>query len=95
MLIDENEARKALVSVVIEKSLLIFGKPVYEKVIEILKKEYKCYLPDCYENPEYLREILERLYGNAHKTIIESINKELEEFSYQKPIARVLEAICK
>jgi len=92
---DMDIARRALVTLVIERNLIDISKPLYDKVISTLKKEYNCYLPDCYEHPEYLTEILKRLYGNAHHTIVKSINKQLEEFSYNKPIARFLEVICK
>jgi hypothetical protein len=92
---DMDIARRALVSLVIERNLMEISKPLYDKVITTLKKEYNCYLPDCYEHPEYLTEILKKLYGDAHHTIVESINKQLEEFTYSKPIARFLEVINK
>ncbi|VVC05815.1 Uncharacterised protein [uncultured archaeon] len=88
-------AKRALVTLVIERNLLDVSKPLYDKVIKVLKEEYNCYLPDCYEHPEYLTEILKRLYGNAYHTIVVSINKQLEEFTYNQPIANFLEVICK
>lgn len=91
----KDEVRKALVTLAIEKALLDVGKPIYDEVMGILKKKYNCYLPDCYEHPEYLEEILKGLYGNAHKAIVESINRQLEEFSYHEPIARFLKVVCK
>ena len=87
--------KKALVSLAIENALFEIGRPVYEKVIESLYKEYHCYLPDCYEHPEYLNEILKQLYGNAHDIVVKSIKKQLDEFSYQKPIARFLSVISR
>jgi hypothetical protein len=92
---DMDIAKRALVTLVIERNLLDVSKPLYEKVVTILKKEYNCYLPDCYEHPEYLTEILKRLYGTAFHTIVVSINKQLEEFTYNKPISKFLEVICK
>jgi hypothetical protein len=90
---DYDVIRKALVSLTIEKALFDIGKPVYEKVIQSLYKEYHCYLPDCYEHPEYLNEILKKLYGNADNDIVKSIKKQLDEFSYHKPITRFLKII--
>lgn len=92
---DHDIIRKALVSLTIEKALFEIGKPVYEKVIETLYKEYHCYLPDCYEHPEYLNDILKKLYGNAHDTIVKSIKKQLDEFSNNKHITRFLLVISK
>ena len=87
---DYDIVRKALVSLAVEKALFEIGKPVYEKVIETLYKEYHCYLPDCYDHPEYLNEILNKLYGGVHDVIVKSIKKQLDEFSNHRHIARFL-----
>jgi hypothetical protein len=91
---DDEDVRRALVTLYIEKTLLDIGKPVYDKVVGILNTEYHCYLPDCYEHPEYLDEILKKLYGNASKVIVESIARQLEEFNYHSKIKKFLEVIC-
>ena len=91
----ENDVYKALTVLAIEQTLLVIGEPTYDRVIEILNKEYKCYLSDCYEHPEYLSEILKKLYGYAHKEIIKSINKKLEEFSDKEHITRFIEVISR
>lgn len=91
---DMDVAKKALVSLVIEKSLLEIGKPLYDNVVTYLEKEHDCFIPDCYEHPEYLVEVLKKLYGNAYRTIVKSINEQLEEFSYSRPITRFLEVIA-
>jgi hypothetical protein len=88
-----EEVKRALVTLSIEKALLDIGKPTYDKVLEILNTEYHCYLPDCYDHPEYLDEILKKLYGNVGKVIVESITRQLEEFNYHKPIKKLLEVI--
>ena len=88
-----NDVYKGLTILAIEKTLLDIGKPVYDKVIGILNKNYNCYLTDCYEHPEYLSEILKKLYGDCYNEIIESINKKLEEFSNKEPIERFLQVI--
>jgi len=88
-----DKVRKGLVSVVLEKALLDIGIGTYNKVIDELKKRYQCYLPDCYEHPEYLNEILRDLYGNFYRQIIKSITEELEEFSSQRPIAKFIEVV--
>ena len=93
MNLDKEQLRKALVCLSVERTLLKIGKPVYDKVVKQLSREYNCYLPDCYEHPEYLSETLKKLYGNSHNEIIESINKKLEEFSNKEPIERFLQVI--
>jgi hypothetical protein len=91
--VDTDTARKALVTLVIEKRLLGIGRSLYDAVLTNLKEEYNCYLPDCYEHPEYLTEILKKLYGNAYRTIGESFNEQLEGISHSRPVARFLEVI--
>jgi hypothetical protein len=88
-----NDVYMGLTILAIEKTLLDIGKPIYDKVISMLNKNYHCYLTDCYEHPEYLSETLKKLYGNSHNEIIESINKKLEEFSNKEPIERFLQVI--
>jgi hypothetical protein len=88
-----NDVYKALTILAIEKTLLDFGKPMYEKVIEVLKKEYNCYLTDCYEHPEYLSTILKKLFGNSHIVLVASIKKQLEEFLYKESVGRFVEVI--
>jgi hypothetical protein len=85
-----EDARKALVVLAIERALLEVGKPTYNEVLGKLKKDYHCYLPDCYENPEYLSRILKELYGQSHLAIIESIKKYLGEMSTQEEIANFI-----
>ena len=90
-----DKVRKGLVSVVLEKTLLDIGVGTYYKVIDELKKRYQCYLPDCYDHPEYLSVILKDLYGNSYRGIIKSISQELEQFSYQKPIAKFIDILIR
>jgi len=90
---DKNKINKALVSVVIEKVLMDLGKSTYDKVIEILNKEYHCYLTDCYEYPEYLHNVLKKLFGNASISIVESIKKNLDEYKEHEKVARFLQVI--
>jgi hypothetical protein len=84
--IDQNQLRKAMVSLTVEKVLLGIGQPIYEKVIKQLSKDYNCYLPECYEHPEYLNKVLKKIFGNAHITIVDAIKNELNEYMTEKPI---------
>ena|ERR1700741_3192271 len=86
-----DKVRKALVGSILEKTLLELG--IYYKVIDELKKRYRCRLDDCYEHPEYLSVILKDVYGDHYKTMIKPIYKQLEEFSYHEQIIRFLKII--
>jgi transcriptional antiterminator len=82
-----------MVSLSVEKVLFDIGTPVYEKVIKQLSKDYKCYLPDCYEHPEYLNTVLKKIFGNAHITIVEAIKNELGEHITEKPVEMFVTAL--
>jgi hypothetical protein len=87
------QIKKALVAFAIEKALLEMGEPVFQKVAKTLKDDYNCYIPDCYEHPEYLKRILSDLYGNANSAILSSIKSSLSDFSHQEPIQKFVSAI--
>lgn len=88
-----DEVRQGLVSLILEKTLLDIGSGAYCIVKDELKKRYQCHITDCYVHPEYLTSILQDLYGDASMQIVLIINKKLEEFSYQKPIAKFMELL--
>lgn len=88
-----GQIKKALVSLAIEQTLIEIGVAVLDQVTKKLYEQYHCYLPDCYEKPEYLKAVLRDLFGASHVNIIESITKQLEEFASQKPIFEFLQTI--
>ena len=90
-----DNAKKALVTLAIEQTLLqMGGVTLLDKISNLLFKEYKSYIPDCYEHPEYLNKILKKLFGNSYTDIVQSIRKELDDFANQKPISNFLEKIA-
>ena len=93
--VNDNVVKKGLVALAIEQTLICMGKPVLEEVTRRLLKEYKCYVPDCYEHPEYLKKILGDLYGFAYSTITDSIKNKLSEFSNKESIAQFITVMVK
>ena len=89
----DSQIRKAIVTLAIEETLLEMGKPAFDQVAIQLWQEYHCYLPDCYEHPECLKNILSELYGASHMTIVESIKVKLRELTYEKPIAEFVKVM--
>lgn len=76
---EKRDVMKALTSLAIQKVLSDISAPAYEKVSKKLQKEYKCYIPDCYDHPEYLESVLKSIFGNAYTAIVEQIRVELAE----------------
>ncbi len=93
-MIDPPNTMKALTVLAIEKTLLDIGKPVYETAVDMLYRKYHCYIPDCYEKPEYLKDVLRRLYGVSYNEIVNSIGQELKEFTNQKRIEMFLQVLA-
>ena len=86
MNIDTRNVMRAIASLAIQKALLDIGQPAYGKVVNKLQKEYECYIPDCYEHPEYLENVLHSIFGNSASTIIQSIREQLLEHMHDTRI---------
>ena len=90
---ERKQLMKALAALAIERVLLGAGKPIFEKVSNKLQKEYKCYIPDCYDHPEYLGNVLKSIFGNSYVTIVEQIREELVEYSDDKDMDILIKTI--
>lgn len=86
---DASDLSRAIVTLSIEKSLIDIGKPVYNLILERLETD-KTTIPGLYENPVYLKVLLEELFGPASEEIMKSIKKHLEEFSDKEQIKNFL-----
>lgn len=84
------DVKKALVTLVIQEALLEVSKVMFELVFERLVKDYNCYISDCYDHPEYLKDILRDFDDEFYELIVNKIAKKLEKYSYQKPIKEFL-----
>ncbi|HKU33166.1 MAG TPA: hypothetical protein VJR22_04910 [Candidatus Nitrosotalea sp.] len=86
---------KTLVGLVIEQTLLHIGKPTFDKVETLLQERYQCTLADSCDNPQYLRKILEEVFGKSYTEIINSIEKRLIEFRQEPTIEEFIAKMSK
>ncbi len=91
--IDKKQVMRALITFSIEKVLSEIGKPVLDKVAARLYKEHQCYIPDCYEHPDYLNNVLRSVFGNSYVAIAQSIKLELSEHLEDKVVLRLVNII--
>ena len=91
--LERRQLMKALAALAIERVLFDAGKPIFEKVSNRLQKEYRCYIPDCYDHPEYLGNVLKSIFGNSYVIIVEQIRKELVEYSDDRNIDMLIKTI--
>lgn len=89
----DEQLERALISIVIEKVLLGIGRPEYLKVVKKLHDQYQCYLSDCYNNPQYLKNVLKSIFGNSYNTIYESIKIKLNEVESHRQISNFLKVL--
>ena len=76
----ENQMKKTMVTLAIKNTLLELGIQEYDKIVSLLQKDYTCTLEDCYENPEYLRNILKDLFGDSYPDILNSLSENMKEY---------------
>lgn len=95
MTFQKRDVMKALTSIAIQKVLNDISAPTFEKVSKKLQKEYKCYIPDCYDHPEYLESVLKSIFGNAYTAIVEQIKVELAEHVDDNGINLLIKTIAR
>jgi len=95
MTFQKRDVMKALTSLAIKKVLNDISAPAFEKVSKKLQKEYKCYIPDCYDHPEYLESVLKSIFGNAYTAIVDQIREELAEHVDDKGINLLIKTMAR
>ena len=80
-----------LVGLVIEQALLKTDKTAFDRVEALLLKRHHCTIADCYENPQYLNEALNEIFGKSYLEILKSIEECLMDFRYEQPIEEFIE----
>lgn len=87
--------RKALMTLTVKNILLNIGKPILEKVTSKLYDKYRCHIPDCFDHPEYLKNVLQEIFGDSCLVVILSINNELDEFAHHEGMNEFLQVISR
>jgi two-component system chemotaxis response regulator CheY/two-component system response regulator (stage 0 sporulation protein A) len=82
----ENQMKKTMVTLALKNTLLELGIQEYDKVVSLLQKDYSCTLEDCYENPEYLRNILKDLFGDSYPDILSSLSENMKNILSQPSV---------
>ena len=92
---------RELITVAVEHALLQMGTAELEMVEYQLKNDYNCTIEDCFEHPEYLKQVLNELFGYCCEDILSTIdyvvrggnmNSQIEKFLTVLKTAKQLEA---
>jgi two-component system chemotaxis response regulator CheY/two-component system response regulator (stage 0 sporulation protein A) len=89
----ENKMKKTMVTLALKNTLLELGIQEYDKVVSLLQKDYSCTLEDCYENPEYLRNILKDLFGDSYPDILNSLTENMKDILSQPSVKDFLQVL--
>jgi len=89
----ENQMKKTMVTLALKNTLLELGIQEYDKIVSLLQKDYTCTLEDCYENPEYLRNILKDLFGDSYPDILNSLSENMKDILSQQSVKDFLQVM--
>ena len=81
---------KAVVAISVEVVLMRKGGPQYQLAVARLERDYECKIFDCFDHPEYLKSVLQDVYGKDYSDLVEKIEMELGESASEKDIAEFL-----
>ena len=84
---------KALVAISVEVVLMRTNGPQYFSVTAKLEGDYGCKITDCFEHPEYLKNVLRNVYGDSYGKILEDLESELGEIASEKEIQDFLNVL--
>ncbi len=76
--------QKTIVTLTIKNTLLELGTEEFDKVMTMLKKDFNCTLVDCYDHPEYLKQVLRDLFGDSYQNILNSLKENMKVISSQQ-----------
>ena len=89
----EKNMKKTMVTLALKNTLLELGVEEFDKVVSLLQKDYRATLEDCYQNPEYLRQILKDLFGDSYTDVLSSLSENMKEISSQQDIQDFLNVL--
>jgi len=89
----ENQIKKIMVTLAIKNTLLELGIQEYDKVVSLLHKDYSCTLEDCFENPEYLRNILKDLFGDSYSNLLSALSENLRTVLSEQSIKDFMQVL--
>lgn len=86
-------SNKSMVVLSVEVVLMRKGGPQYHLVLARLERDYGCKIYDCFERPDYLKAVLQDVYGSDYKTIVDNLEGELGEIASEPDVVGFLKAL--
>ena len=90
----EQHMKKTMVTLALKNTLLQLGIQELDKVIDLLHKDYNCTLEDCYEYPQYLKQVLHDLFGDSYRDyVLNSLTENMKDIMSQQSIKEFLQEL--
>lgn len=78
---NHTDMKRELITVAVEHALLQMGIPELDRVESRLRNDYNCTIEDCLEHPEYLKQVLNELFGYCYEDILDTIKRIVRDES--------------
>ena len=88
-----DEMKRTMVTLAIKNTFLELGLEEFDKIVLMLQKDYNSSLEDCYDNPEYLKQVLKDLLGDSYDDVLNSLKENIKNISSHKSTENFLDAL--
>ena len=88
-----DQMKRTMITLAIKNTFLELGLEEYDKIVLMLQKDYHCSLEDCYDNPEYLKQVLKDLLGDSYNDVLNSLKENIKNISSNKTTLNFLDAL--
>lgn len=88
-----DQMKRTMVTLAIKNTFLELGLEEYDKIVLMLQKDYNCSIEDCYNNPEFLKQVLKDLLGDSYNDVLNSLKENLKNISSNKSTVNFLDTL--
>jgi len=88
-----DEMKRTMVTLAIKNTFLELGLEEFDKIVMMLQKDYNSSLEDCYDNPEYLKQVLQDLQGDSYNDVLNSLKENIKNISSHKSTENFLDTL--
>jgi len=88
-----EKMKRTMVTLAMKNTFLELGLEEFDKIVLMLQKDYNISLEDCYDSPEFLKEVLKDLLGDSYNDVLNSLKENIKNISSHKSTENFLDAL--
>jgi hypothetical protein len=88
-----DQMKKTIVTLAIKNTFLELGLEEFDKIVLMLQKDHNCTIEDCYDSPEFLKQVLQDLLGDSYNDVLSSLKENIKNISSHKSTDNFLDAL--